>query len=80
MFVICQSVCACVCYRGKPTSQWTGDFWLKSVLHFWVSVVSIFLRFENKLFFGSLQPAPLCLMGELAGRWSVAVAVGISDR
>ena len=31
-------------------------------------------------FGGSLQTSLLCIVGELAGEWSVAVAVGISDR
>ena len=31
-------------------------------------------------FFGSSQTSLLCIMGELAGGWSVAVALGVSDR
>ena len=47
----------------------TGDRWLMTIfndLAHWV--------------FGSLWTSLLCIMGKLAGGWSVAVAVGVSDR
>ena len=34
---------------------------------------------QKKLIIGSLQTILLCIIGELAGRGSVAVAVGASD-
>ena len=40
----------------------------------------IFLRFEAFSVIGSLRTSLLCIMGELAGGGSVAVAVGVSDR
>ena len=46
-----------------------------------VFVVSmIFWVLKCFLIFGSLQTTLLCIMGELAGGGSVAVAVGVSDR
>ena len=43
------------------------------------SVLMVFFCFENFLFCGSLRTSLLCIVGELLGVGSVAVAVGISD-
>ena len=37
-------------------------------------------RFSLVFFGGSLQAGLLCIVGELAGEGSLAVAVGVSDR
>ena len=48
-----------------------------------VSKLAIFsLRWSRtalQIFFVSLQTIPLCMVGDFAGGWSVAVVVGISD-
>ena len=76
------------CHRGKPASRWTGDFWVNHVLLIFPYLQTFsgycccddFLSLENfsgcEGFVTSLQ----CIMGELAGGGSVAVAVGFSDR
>ena len=78
----------CRCHRGKTASRRTGDFWSKSVLLllayllkflvFDVPMVFCFLKFVPV--FGSLRTSLLCIIVELAGGASVAVAVGLSDR
>ena len=42
--------------------------------------VFVLCRFDIFMGFGSLQISLLCIMGELAGGESVAVADGVSDR
>ena len=79
------SVCV---YRGKSPSHLTGDFWSKSVLLllayfyiwwcFWYFLW--FFCFNFWRFFGSFQVSLLCIVGELAGGGSVAVAVSLSDK
>ena len=82
-------MCVCVCHRGKPASRWTGDFWSKSVSLlfgiplnvldlFVVSMIFSFLTYFLGFWF--FATSLLCIIGELAGGGSVAVAVGVSDR
>ena len=89
--IFAQSICRDVCPSppGNHASQWTWDFWSKSELlnlanlyvFFCFFTVSIIFRLYNFFWdIGSLQSSLLCIVGELAGKGSVAVAVGFSDR
>ena len=71
----------------KVSVIFTRDFWSKSsmliLVHlymfiFWVLVISGILK--ESWVFGYLRTSLLCIVGELAGGGSVAVAVGVSDR
>ena len=93
-FLIRMSVChmSCVfvsvCHRkktvpgGLDTSDWRGYHWYWHTSRcFWVFVVLMIfcvLKFVQVL--GSLQTSLMRIIGELAGRGSVNVAVSISDR
>ena len=78
-----------VCFLSPPensSSRWTGDFWSKSVLlilpkleDFFSSSWNVFNYIYFNLFFWPLRTSLLCILGELAGSGSVAVAVGVSD-
>ena len=80
-------ISACATMYGNATSQWTGDFWLKSVLPR-IAYLWMFLGFshlEQKLDFEdqwvvleSLQTSLLWKV--LAGAGSVAMANGVSNR
>ena len=71
---------------GNPASWWTGDFWSKSVLlllaYLWTflgfAILMIFCALKFFRVLGSLGTSLLCIMGELAGEGSVAVAVCVS--
>ena len=84
-YVRLSSVCLsiCLCYRGKLTSRWTRDLWLKGVsliLAYLHRILVFFVRF-NEFYSGFwvLQTSLLYIRGELAGGGSVAVAFGVSD-
>ena len=46
---------------------------------YWACGVSTIIFGFKKIGFWSLQPRLLCIVGELAGEGSVAVAVGVND-
>ena len=72
-----------LCHRGKPTSRWTGDFWSKSILLIYILCFCCFNDFCVMIFcfvFGVFAHQLMCIMGELVGEGSAAVAVAISDR
>ena len=56
----------------SPASKWTGDFLSKSVLLILEDAI-------KKKFGGSLRTSLLGIDGELAGRGSVAVDVGVRE-
>ena len=57
------------------------SYWHTSIQFFCFMVVSmIFCVLKLFRVCGSLRTSLLCIMGELTGGWSVAVAVGVSDR
>ena len=78
-----------MCRCRKLVSWWTGNFWSKSVsltlaLHtsrfFWGGFCDDFCFLKFYLVLGCLLTSLICIMGELAGGGSVAVAVGVSDK
>ena len=75
-------MCVSVCTIAETSFPVAGDFWSKSVslIPAYLHVLKIFLHFAFLYSLGSLQTSRLCIMGELAGGWSVAVAVGVSDK
>ena len=81
---------------GNPVSRLTGDFWLESLWQYWLSLYirqssvcfqillfrcffAFFLLFLSRVL-GSLQTILLCIIRDLTGAESVAVAVNISDK
>ena len=80
---------------AAPGTEWTGEFWsksielkLKSTKHFFLDGFDNCLGFEfvgvsfcfQRQQFLSWQISLLCKVGDLAGGGSVAVAVDVGDR
>ena len=70
----------CVCV----VPSWTRDLWSKSISRILADKKIVYFRFVWMIFFktgfGSSQTSLLCIVEELAGEGSVAVAVGVVDR
>ena len=81
---MCVCFCVCLSHLGNNTFRRTSDLCSKGVslilgfrkTGFFPELCNDFFLHKKKVFW-SLQTTLLCIVGELAGRGSVAVAVGV---